>query len=453
MKRGHNFRSFLLGVLCTILAISLAAPALAAAGRMIEIFGGIKVYVDDVQLNPTDVNGKPVDVFLHDGTTYLPARAISEALGKQVQWDEATRSVYIGRHGTTPAAGSYRVAMITDSGDITDQSFNQAAYEACREYCGANGVDFQYFKPAGFSDADFEAAINAVIADGYNIIVVPGYMFGPALQQTVPANPDAKFIALDVSAADLGDMGEYMPDNLYCVDYREELAGYMAGYAAVKLGYTRLGFLGGMPVPSVQRYGYGFVQGADAAARELGNTAGVSVNYIYAGQFFGSAPITAQMDDWYSKGTEVVFACGGSIYTSAAEAAARVDGKIIGVDVDQAGAIDAYGEGMTVTSAMKGLAPTVRSVLAEIIEKDNWAACGGRVAALGLASGGSPEDNYVQLPMDSTQWSDRFTQADYRTLVERMRSGELTVSSDISVEPSTEIKVDYQGTVNGWYTP
>ena len=126
----------------------------------------------------------------------------------------------------------------------------------------------------------------------------------------------------------------------------------MAGYAAVKLGYTHLGFLGGMAVPAVVRYGYGFVQGADAAAAETG--AAVTVEYAYGNQFYGDADITAYMDNWYQTlGVEVVFACGGGIYSSAAEAAAKVGGKVIGVDVDQAAIIDGgYGDGMTVTSAM-----------------------------------------------------------------------------------------------------
>ena len=149
--------------------------------------------------------------------------------------------------------------------------------------------------------------------------------------------------------------------------YQEELCGYMAGYAAVKLGYKNLGFLGGMAVPAVIRYGYGFVQGVDAAAADLGLT-DVKLKYVYGGQFYGDADITAVMDTWYANGTEVVFACGGGIYTSAAEAAAKkANGKVIGVDVDQAAIIDgAYGEGMTVTSAMKGLAPTVKTMLSEV---------------------------------------------------------------------------------------
>ena len=353
-----------------------------------------------------------------------------------------------------PEAVTYKVAMITDYGDITDQSFNQTTYEACKAYCSEKSIDFNYFKPASDSDADRVAMIEKAVADGYNVIVMPGYAFANAIKQTVNTYTDVKFVALDVGAADLNTFNDdgsikeefKVPSNLYCAVYQEELCGYMAGYAAVKLGYTKLGFLGGMAVPAVVRYGYGFVQGADAAATELG--AEVSLNYVYGNQFSGDADITAYMDTWYANGTEVVFACGGGIYISAAEAAAKVGGKVIGVDVDQAAIIDAYGEGMTVTSAMKGLAPTVKDILAELILKDDWAAYAGQIQTLGLVSGTDVEANYVQIPYESTQWSDTFTKDDYAALVAAMFDGTVTVSNNTETEPTVKtITVDYQGNI------
>ena len=341
-------------------------------------------------------------------------------------------------------ATTYKVAMITDYGDITDQSFNQTTYEGCKEFCEANGVEFKYYKPAGDSTAERVAMVDAAVADGYNVVVMPGYAFGETITQVADLYPDVKFIALDVSQGDLGDY--QIPENVTCAVYQEELCGYMAGYAAVKLGYTKLGFLGGMAVPAVVRYGYGFVQGADAAATELG--ADVSVNYVYGNQFSGDADITAYMDTWYANGTEVVFACGGGIYISAAEAAAKVGGKVIGVDVDQAPTIDAYGEGMTVTSAMKGLAPTVKAILGELILKDNWAEYAGKINTLGLVSGTDVEANYVQIPYESTQWSDTFTKDDYAALVAAMFDGTVTVSNNTETEPAVQsITVDYQGNI------
>ena len=333
-----------------------------------------------------------------------------------------------------------KVAMITDYGDITDQSFNQTTYEACKEFCEANGLQFNYFKPAGDSDAERVAMIESAIDEGYNVVVMPGYAFANAIKQKVNTYTDVKFVALDVSAGDLGD--DYtLPSNLYCAVYQEELCGYMAGYAAVKLGYTKLGFLGGMAVPAVVRYGFGYVQGVDAAAKELGIT--VDLKYAYGNQFVGDADITAAMDTWYQGGTEIVFACGGGIYTSAAEAAAKVGGKIIGVDVDQAGIIDGdYGEGMTVTSAMKGLAPTVKHLLSEVVA-GNFANYGGKIETLGLVSA-NPEENYVQIPTASTQFEDgKFTQADYEALVAAMFAGDVTVSNDITAMPAvTNVTVE-----------
>lgn len=323
-------------------------------------------------------------------------------------------------------AADIAVAMITDYGDITDQSFNQTTYEACKEYCEANGLQFNYFKPASDSDEDRVSMIEKAIDEDYNVIVMPGYAFAPAIAATVGEYEDVTFIALDVSEFDLTSAGlEEIPANLYSAVYQEELCGYMAGYAAVKLGYTKLGFLGGMAVPAVVRYGYGFVQGADAAAAEIG--ADVTMNYAYGNQFYGDADITAAMDTWYADGIEVVFACGGGIYTSAAEAAAKVDGKVIGVDVDQIGIIDGtYGEGMTVTSAMKGLAATVKTMLTAVQAGEFE---GGKVENLGLVSE-NPEENYVQIPM-TTQFDDNFTEADYEALVAAMFNGEVTVSNDI----------------------
>ena len=349
---------------------------------------------------------------------------------------------------------AYKVAMITDYGDITDQSFNQTTYEACKAYCDTNSVDFKYYKPTGNTTAARIEMVDQAVADGYNVIVMPGFAFAGTVAVCQDTYKDVKFIVLDVSEyalydefynhddtgarTDLIDANnpEHINKNVYCAVYQEELCGYMAGYAAVKLGYTKLGFLGGQAVPAVIRYGFGFVQGANAAAVETDTK--IEINYVYGGQFFGDADITAKMDTWYSAGTQVVFACGGGIFTSAAEAAAKVGGKVIGVDVDQAGIIDGgYGEGMTVTSAMKGLAATVNTMLTEVFA-GNWDKYGGKIETLGLV-GENPTDNYVQIPMESTQWADgKFTQDDYKALVASMFKGDITVSNDTTAMPAVD---------------
>ena len=355
-----------------------------------------------------------------------------------------------------------KVAMVTDSGDITDQSFNQMTYEACKAWGKENDIEFNYYKPQSDSDEARTASVDQAVADGANVIVLSGYVFAPTVIDESDLYPEVKFLALDVSAGDICEKGigegyDYNPDhynvtdyynedNVYCCTYQEELSGFMAGYAAVMLGYRHLGFLGGMSVPAVNRYGYGYVQGADAAAKELGITDEVQVEYVCGGQFYGDADITAYMDTWYgSKGVEVVFACGGGIYTSAAEAAVKTGGKVIGVDLDQSVTINEYKDGLTVTSAMKGLQVTIDNVLDAILN-DEWDEYVGKIENLGMESP-DPAENYVQLPEETTQWDDTFTKEDYQKLVERRYNGEYEVSSDSTTFPETEITATDYGSI------
>ena len=355
-----------------------------------------------------------------------------------------------------------KVAMVTDSGDITDQSFNQMTYEACKAWGKENDIEFNYYKPQSDSDEARTASVDQAVADGANVIVLSGYVFAPTVIDESDLYPEVKFLALDVSAGDICEKGigegyDYNPDhynvtdyynedNVYCCTYQEELSGFMAGYAAVMLGYRHLGFLGGMSVPAVNRYGYGYVRGADAAAKELGITDEVQVEYVCGGQFYGDADITAYMDTWYgSKGVEVVFACGGGIYTSAAEAAVKTGGKVIGVDSDQSATIDDYKEGLTVTSAMKGLQVTINNVLDAILDNE-WDKYVGKIENLGMESP-DPAENYVQLPEETTQWDGTFTKEDYQKLVQRMYNGEYEVFSDSTTFPETEITATDYGSI------
>ena len=362
-----------------------------------------------------------------------------------------------------------KIAMVTDYGDITDQSFNQTTWEAVVKFGKDNNIPTKYYKPTTNDTAGRVASVELAIAEGHNVIIMPGYAFGGTIAECASKYPNVKFIALDVAKGDLleagvalkGEQYDYNPDNwdlskyvdmsnVYCAIYQEELAGYMAGYAAVKLGYTKLGFLGGMAVPAVIRYGYGYVQGAAAAADELAIE--IDIKYIYGGQFFGDADITAVMDTWYGAGTEVVFACGGGIYTSAAEAAKKVNGKVIGVDVDQAAIIDgAYGAGMTVTSAMKGLYPTTIDTLTDVLINNKWDNYKGKIETLGLVSGTDASLNYVQIP-STTQFVDgKFTAADYAAMVKAMFEGTIKVSSDIANAPvvGDKVNVEYLGNIKG----
>ena len=320
-----------------------------------------------------------------------------------------------------------KVALITDVGTIDDESFNQACWEGVEEWCKKNGLEYTYYQPTEDSTDARVLSIAQAISEGYNAIVLPGYLFGASLLTVMEEYPDAYFIAVDVASGDLTlDYVNYAEPaaNTACLTFSEEQAGYLAGYAAVKDGYTKLGFLGGMAVPAVIRYGYGFIQGADAAAQEL--NANIEINYTYGGQFFGSPEITAKMEGWYQAGTEVVFACGGGIYTSALEAAEKNNGKVIGVDVDQS-----YVSELIITSAMKQLKNVTMTVL-DALNTGKWDTYGAKVSNFSLSEG-----EYVGLPTEEASWRlNTFTVAEYETVKAGIIAGTVAVSNDTAALPT-----------------
>ena len=340
---------------------------------------------------------------------------------------EAASTEAAATEAATTDNSDKKIAMITDSGDITDESFNQITWETCVAYGEANGIETQYYKPAEDTDEERINSVDLAVAEGATVVVMPGYLFGPAIAEEQDLYPDVTFIAVDVTEGDIVNLaGENVAlgDNVYICSFQEEQAGYLAGYAAVKDGYTSLGFLGGIAVPAVIRYGFGYIQGINAAAEEMG--VDVDVKYYYGGQFYGDDAITARMEGWYADGTQVVFACGGGIYTSAVDAAAQYDGKVIGVDVDQHPKIgDAC-----ITSAMKGLGSAVEAAL-DAYTSGNWSSIGGKSEQLGLTQG-----DYLGLPTDDASWGFKtFTKEEYETVLNGIKDGSITVSNDTENQP------------------
>ena len=324
------------------------------------------------------------------------------------------------------------VAFVTDVGNIDDQSFNQYTWQGVQDFCSANNLSANYYRPTEDSDAARLEQMDNAVNDGAKSIVVAGYLFGSAIAEAQEKYPDVQFLALDVSTADLGDKAP--TSNTALITYKEEQAGYLAGYAVVMDGYTKLGFLGGMAVPAVIRYGYGWLQGARDAAKELGVE--VECNYTYAGQFNPDASITAKMEGWYTNGTEIVFACGGGIYASAVEAANIHGAKVVGVDVDQS-----YIDACIVTSAMKGLQNVTETILADL-EAGKWESTyGGKFITYSLAEG-----DYVGIPTAESSWRfNNFTMEQYEAVHAKLMSGEIVVDNNSdNVNPEIEgITVNY----------
>lgn len=330
------------------------------------------------------------------------------------------------------------VAFVTDVGNIDDQSFNQYTWQGVQDFCSANGLNANYYRPTEDSDAARLEQMDNAVNDGAKAIVVAGYLFGTSVAEAQAKYPDVQFLALDVATTDLSADGSVAPaSNTALITYKEEQAGYLAGYAAVTDGYKELGFLGGMAVPAVIRYGYGFVQGAEAAAQEMGVT-DVNIKYWYSGGFAATDEVKNKMDGWYSEGTEVVFACGGPVCQSCDAAAQANGGKMIGVDVDQSGQFDTV-----ITSAMKALANSVNVALTDAMN-NGWKfsdAYAAKQTVLGAA------EDCVGLPMETSKFTN-FTQEQYDALYQEIVDGTLVVddSFDTAVTPTvTNVTVDYQG--------
>ncbi len=333
---------------------------------------------------------------------------------------------------TSSSGSTTDVAFVTDVGNIDDGSFNQYTWAGVQQFCADNGLNANYYKPSEDSDAARLEQMDNAIKDGAKVVVMAGYLFAASLGEAQAKHPDTSFLALDVSTGDL----EAPEKNTALITYKEEQAGYLAGYAAVTDGYKELGFLGGMAVPAVVRYGYGFVQGAEQAAKDAG-VSDVHIKYWYSGSFVATDDIKAKMDSWYSEGTEVVFACGGSICNSCLAAAQANNGKMIGVDVDQSNL-----DPCVITSAMKALSNSVILALTDAKE-NNWKFSdkyAGKETTLGAA------EDCVGLPMDSSVFSS-FTQEQYDKLFASLQDGSLVVdnSFDTAVTPAvSSISVDYQ---------
>ena len=338
--------------------------------------------------------------------------------------------------GSSAGDGGMNIALITDVGNIDDESFNQSCWEASKEFAEANNLTCNYYRPSEDSTEARIEQINNAISKGANTIVCPGYLFEDAVYTAQDDNPGVNFILID-GEPHTADYSTYKTaSNVYCILYQEEQAGYFAGYAAVKDGYTELGFCGGIDVPAVMRYGYGFVQGADAAAKEMG--VNINIKYYYCGAFAPSDDLQTKMSAWYTEGTQVVFACGGSLYLSVVAAAEAAGTKVIGVDVDQS-----YVSDTVITSAMKQLKTSTKLALQAL--KDNggkWPAdYAGKTATLGASQ------DCTGLPTAEGSWRFKtFTVAEYEGILKGVADGSIKVSNSTDAKPEVSefTTVDYQ---------
>ncbi len=332
----------------------------------------------------------------------------------------------------TACGKTYEIALITDKGNIDDKSFNQGAWEGVVEFAKANKISHKYYKPEEASNDGYLASIDLAVKGGAKIVVTPGYLFEVAVYQAQTKYPDVKFILLDGEPHTADYATFETKSNVASVMYAEEQSGYLAGYAAVKDGYTKLGFMGGMAVPAVQAFGYGYLQGAEAAANELG--VNVDVKYHYTGNFEENDTNKATAKTMFEGGTEVIFACGGSVGKSVMSAADEAKKFVIGVDVDQR-----YDSATVVTSATKGLGSSVVQVLEAIYKTNTWDTFGGNKTYFNAANEGVGLPTIVIGDAKGNAF-DRFksfTKADYDVVFAQLVDGSVTPIRTIEVSAKT----------------
>lgn len=329
----------------------------------------------------------------------------------------------------TSEDGKYEIAFVTDVGQLKDKSFNQGTFDGVKLYAANNGLSYKYYQPANgdqATDDDRYDAMKAAAEGGAKVIVAAGFMQATALTKAAAEFTDVKFVFVDRDSAVTLEDGTALK-NVLGICFQEEQCGYLAGYAVVKEGYTKLGFTGGGggDNPACCRYGYGFVQGASAAAAEMGVKVEMNYSWLYGASFSASTELQTMASGWYENGTEVIFACGGNMFQSVAAAAAANDGAVVGVDVDQSSQSDTV-----ITSAMKGLSASVQWACGKVYD-GSFDEIGGTFVTLGA------KDNAVGLP--TATWSlTKWTVDDYNAMLAKMADGSLVVDSDYSKLDSTD---------------
>ena len=329
----------------------------------------------------------------------------------------------------TSEDGKYEIAFVTDVGQLKDKSFNQGTFDGVKLYAANNGLSYKYYQPANgdqATDDDRYDAMKAAAEGGAKVIVAAGFMQATALTKAAAEFTDVKFVFVDRDSAVTTEDGTALK-NVLGICFQEEQCGYLAGYAVVKEGYTKLGFTGGGggDNPACCRYGYGFVQGASAAAAEMGVKVEMNYSWLYGASFSASTELQTMASGWYENGTEVIFACGGSMFASIAQAASANDGFVVGVDVDQS-----FESDTVITSAMKGLAASVQWACAKVYD-GSYAELGGTCATLGA------KDGAVGLPTDT--WSlTGWTVEEYNEMVKAMADGTLVVDNNYENLASTD---------------
>ena len=349
-----------------------------------------------------------------------------------ISWRESVQKMFEDPYGDYKETGG-EIAFLTD-GSVEDGGYNEAIYNGVRMYALGAGTSFSFYHADPDAPESYWETVQRAVEDHAGLIVCAGDVFGEAVGALQETYPQTSFLLVDAVPHD-GEREELpISENVHCVLFHEEQAGYLAGYMAVWEGYRTLGFIGGREEPAVQRYGYGYLQGINAAAKDLSLT-DVVVNYWYAGTYTADIAVREKADDWYGNGTQIIFACGGGLYESVLEAAENRDGLMIGVDVDQCRVSD-----RVLTSAVKNIGLAVTDALDEYYAAGGWSdEDAGQVKRYGV------EEGCAAIPVVDTEW--RFQEiptTHFFEIYKQMKRGDRTVSDATDMPPEVAVLVNYE---------
>lgn len=314
------------------------------------------------------------------------------------------------------SASGAEIALIctAGSGGINDRGFFQSTYEGIQEFCEEYNHTYAYYETSENTiDALYET-IDLAVMNGAEVICTSGGDFIGMMEDVYAAYPDLYFICNEVNFTTPGD-------NAVIYLFEAQQAGFLAGVAAVYEGYTDIGIMCGMQIRPNHLAGFGFVQGVNYAANELG-IEGITVKYWYTNSFEPSADIQAYAAAWYQDGTELIAAfCGGAAPSVWAAAEAN-DGLCMGCDIDQY-----YESDVIITSFLKNVNV---STISGLEAWENGEFPGGQTINFGVAEGG------VGLAMENSKMVN-FTQEVYDEYVDMLINDTDGVNSSL-IDPDED---------------
>jgi len=267
----------------------------------------------------------------------------------------------------TPAAGKIKVGMVTDVGGVNDNSFNQSAWEGLQAFDKDNTSYLQ-----STSDADYVPNLNTFAKQGTDLTWGIGFVIADAIKKVADENPNLKFAIID---------GEVDAKNVTSVLFKEHEGSFLVGVVAgLTTKSNKIGFVGGMKIPVIERFEAGFVAGVKAANPDA------KVEVVYTGKFDSPSEGKATAAALFGKGVDVMFhaagATGDGVFNEAKERKKKDPNIwVIGVDKDQA---KTFGDEITLTSMMKYVDVAVKSVSTDFANGKFE----GKVVNLGLKENG-----------------------------------------------------------------